>query len=79
MLNHVCYILGYSFCNDVILAKWPQKAQWPLKAYYIQACEKFLQNNLGRNITQFQLSKLIRGIFACCQEEKEDGEKKSPL
>lgn len=35
----------------------------PFKAYYIQACEKFLRNNAGRTITQFQISKLLGEAF----------------
>lgn len=35
----------------------------PFKAYYIQECEKFLRNNPGRAITQFQISKLLGEAF----------------
>lgn len=35
----------------------------PFKAYYIQACEKFLRNNLVRAIKQFQMSKLLGDAF----------------
>ncbi|XP_022198888.1 tigger transposable element-derived protein 6-like [Nilaparvata lugens] len=35
----------------------------PFKAYYIQECEKFLRNNPGRAITQFQISRLLGESF----------------
>lgn len=35
----------------------------PFKAYYIQECEKFLRNNPGRAITQFQISRLMGEAF----------------
>lgn len=33
-------------------------------AYYIKACEKFLQNNARRTTTQFQTSKLLGEAFS---------------